>query len=121
MADNSITIDPASIFDNPTDRRVEFRGEVDGETYAFGVNHSVIEALTGSVPDAPATAFAAVSGEVGRAALVALARANGDDLVVVSENDLAQTPQDGAGPQAGPDADGFPAEPRSAEAEAHPS
>lgn len=109
MADNGITIDPASVVDNPTDLQVEFRGDVDGDTYDFAVRHSVIEALTGRVPDAPATDFAAVSDQIGKAALVALGRANGDDLVIVSENDLDQ-PTDTTSPA-----------PEIAEAEAHPS
>ncbi|MBN2972800.1 hypothetical protein JW805_12310 [Roseomonas aeriglobus] len=109
MADNGITIDPASVIDNPTDLQVEFRGEVDGERYDFAVRHSVIEALTGRVPDAPATDFAAVSDQIAKAALVALGRGSGDDLVIVSENDLDQ-PIETAPPAADV-----------AEAEAHPS
>ncbi|MFD1787792.1 hypothetical protein ACFSC3_09415 [Sphingomonas floccifaciens] len=91
MADNDLTIHPASIFDNPTDRRVEFRGEVDGETRDYGVTYSVLEALTGSIPDRPAMAFGAVQDAVARAALAALARADAEDVIVVSERDLDQS------------------------------
>lgn len=109
MADNGITIDPASVLDNPADLQVEFRGEVDGETYEFAVRHSVIEALTGRVSDTPATDFASVQDAIGKAALVALGRAAGDDVVIVTENDLDQ-PTDTTAPA-----------PDIAEAEAHPS
>lgn len=114
MADNRLTIDTATVFDNQTDRQVEFSGSVDGETYRFAAQYSLVQALTGAIPDAPATALLALTDTVAKAALVALGRATGDDVVIVSERDLdgAATAESG-GAQ--------PAVPAAAEAEAHPS
>lgn len=121
MADDSITIDPNSVFDNPTDRQVEFRGAIDGEARDFAVRYSVIEALTGAVPAEPADDFARVADAVATAALVALARSDEGDTVIVSERDLDQTGSAAPGPHAGPEADAMPTEEAGTEAEAHPS
>ena len=109
MADNGLTIDTKSFFDNPADRQVEFRGEVDGEVYSFAARYAVIEALSGGhVGERPVEAFAAVQDEVARAGLIALARSDGNDLVIVDERDLDQTASTAPGPHAGPQRDGFP-------------
>jgi hypothetical protein len=108
MAENGLTVQHDSVFDNPTDRQVEFKGIVDGEFYGFGVKYSVLEALTGVLPvSEPTAAFNACSDDVAKAGLIALARTNGDDLVIISENDLDQTASREPGPHAGPEPDGF--------------
>lgn len=108
MAENRLTIDTRSTFDNVGERQVEFRGEVDGEVYGFAVQYAVLEALSGAVIDArPMEAFTAVQEEVARAGLIALARADGNDLVVIGEHDLDQTASTAPGPHAGPEPDGF--------------
>jgi hypothetical protein len=113
MADNRLTIETATVFDNSTDRQVEFSGTVDGETYRFAAQYSLVQALTGAIPDAPATAMLALTDTVAKAALVALGRATGDDIVVVSERDLEGATAESGGAQ--------PPVPVAAEAEAHPS
>jgi hypothetical protein len=47
MAEDRVTIDTASVFDNTADRQVEFAGEASGERYAFALRYDVLEALAG--------------------------------------------------------------------------
>ena len=45
MAEDRVTIDPATVFDNIEDRQIEFSGEASGGTYAFALRYDVLEAL----------------------------------------------------------------------------
>ncbi|WP_174279988.1 DUF1488 family protein [Sphingomonas bacterium] len=85
-----LDIDTASVFDNLDERQVEFAGEVDGELIRFAVRHDLLEALSGTRPDGDAVAlFTRHADPIADAALAALGRDRGVELVVVSENDLA--------------------------------
>ena len=89
MADR-LDIDSSSIFDNVEESQVEFAGEVDGDEYQFAVQYDVLEALSGDAPEGDAAAiFDRFVDPISDAALAALARGAEQDLIVVSENDLA--------------------------------
>ena len=89
MADR-LDIDNASLFDNAEEQQVEFAGEVDGDEYQFAVQYDVLEALSGDAPDGDALdTFKQFVDPISDAALAALARDEDQDLIVVSENDLA--------------------------------
>lgn len=84
-----LDIDMASILDNEDERQVEFAGSVDDEEYQFAVQYSVLEALSGDVPEGDAVdTFNRFVDPVSDAALAALARDTDQAMVVVSENDL---------------------------------
>lgn len=90
MAANRLDIDVASIQDNPTERHVEFSGEVDAEELQFAVQYDVLEALSGDAPDEDDAVemFNRFSDEIAEAGLAALARSSDQSLVLISENDL---------------------------------
>jgi hypothetical protein len=89
MADDRLSIDAASLFDNSDARTVEFSGEVDGELRDFAAQYDLLEALDGAAPDAGAVAAARRHlPAIAEAALRALARDVDADRVTVSENDL---------------------------------
>ncbi|HEX8554789.1 MAG TPA: DUF1488 family protein [Sphingomonas sp.] len=84
-----LLIDPQSILDNVGDRQVEFTARGDGEPYQFAVRYDVLEALSGSVPDTDAPAlFRQHQAAIEAMAPRALSRADGTDLVVITENDM---------------------------------
>ena len=84
-----LDIDMASILDNEDERQVEFAGSVDDEEYQFAVQYSVLEALSGDVPEGDAVdTFNRFVDPVSDAALAALARDTDQAMIVVSENDL---------------------------------
>lgn len=88
--DDRLSIDDASVFDNLDEQQVEFDGEVDGDLLHFAVRHDVLEALSGERPDGDAVAlFLRHVEPIADAALIALGRDRGTELIVVSENDLA--------------------------------
>jgi len=90
MADQNLTIDPATILDNVDARRVEFSAEVDGEPCDFAVLYDVLEALDGALPEqGPVAALRRHQAAIQAAAAAALARDGDQDRVVVSENDLS--------------------------------
>lgn len=89
MADR-LDIDNSSIFDNAEEQQVEFAGEVDGDEYQFALQYDVLEALSGDAPeDNAAELFSQFIDPITDAALAALARDSDQQLVIVSENDLA--------------------------------
>lgn len=89
MADNPLSIDPASVFDNADARQVEFAAEADGERRAFAAQYDLLRALSAETPDDRAVAvFGAHADRIAAAAATALARDGDAELVIVSENDL---------------------------------
>lgn len=88
MAEDRVTIDPATIFDNAADRQIEFSGEASGERYAFALRYDVLEALAGTIPDDALPFFKRHMARIQTLAADALARDPDQTLVVVSENDL---------------------------------
>lgn len=90
MATTGLTIDRNSITDNPSDYQVEFTADVDGETQAFAVKYSALEALAGAkVHDGdPLAAATAQIDRLGEAAGKALARGPASDPVTIGEADL---------------------------------
>lgn len=90
MAADKLDIDNASILDNPTERQVEFSGEVDADELQFAVQYDVLEALSGDAPeeDDAVEMFNRFSDEIAEAGLAALARNPDQPLIVISENDL---------------------------------
>jgi len=95
MAD--LIIDDASVFDDVENRRVDFDAADADETYSFSLQYDALEALAGEVPDDRAAAlFAAHRDAAARMAARALARGQGTDRMIVSENDLDQ-PDTGTG------------------------
>ena len=89
MAETCVTIDMATLIDDPDKLQVEFAGEASGETYRFAVRYDVLEALSGHRPDGGAVRLARThSDAIATAAAHALARAYDQELVIVSENDL---------------------------------
>lgn len=89
MAEDRVTIDPATIFDNVADRQIEFSGEASGERYAFALRYDVLEALGGGVPNDPVPQFQRHKARIQTLAADALARDSDQDLIVISENDLS--------------------------------
>lgn len=89
MDEYKVTIDRATIADNPGDRQVEFDGEASGEVYPFALRYEVLEALSGQqVIDNPVALFGAHSDRVEQIAAKALARNSDVERVIVSGNDL---------------------------------
>lgn len=90
MPQDQLTIDKATVFDNVNDRRVEFAGAVDGIVQAFAVQYDVLEAIAAEVPDDRAVAlFHQHAERIAQAGAAALARDPDQEIVVISENDLA--------------------------------
>lgn len=89
MAEDRVTIDTSSLFDNVDDRQIEFDGEASGERYAFALRYDVLEALGGDVPTDPLPLFQRHIARVQTLAADALARDADQELIVISENDLS--------------------------------
>jgi hypothetical protein len=89
MAEDRVTIDTASVFDNIADRQVEFAGEASGERYAFALRYDVLEALAGDATFDAMPLFQRHRARIQTLAADALARDPDQALVVISENDLA--------------------------------
>ena len=90
MAADKMDIMQSSILDNVEDKLIEFVAEVDGDEYQFGVQYSVIEALSGDAPeeDDAMQLFNRCEDAIAEAGLVALARNSDQAMIVISENDL---------------------------------
>ena len=89
MAEHRVTIDKATVADNPGDRQVEFEGEASGERYPFGLRYEVLEALTGQQQlDNPVFLFSQHAARIELLAVNALARNSDVDRVIISGNDL---------------------------------
>ena len=89
MAETCVTIDLATLTDDPHGLQVEFDGEASGETYRFAVRYDALEALCGRYPNGEAVAVAGLHADaIATAAAHALARGYDLELVIVSENDL---------------------------------
>ncbi len=84
-----LTIDRATLTDNPTDYQVEFDAEVDGEPQRFAVKYSALEALAGGqVLDDPLAVAGQLVDRLATAAGKALGRGQGSELVTIGEADL---------------------------------
>lgn len=91
MASRSITIDSASTIDNPTDRQVEYRGEVDGDVYDFAIKYSALDVMSGAdMLEEPAAAFPQLAEPIAEASLRALKGACGTGRIIVDEQSLAR-------------------------------
>jgi hypothetical protein len=91
MADATITIRDASVFDDADAHRVDFDAEVDGEVIAFSLGYDALEALSGEIPQGGAALlFGRYREQVAAMAGRALDRGQGTGRVIVSENDLDQ-------------------------------
>jgi hypothetical protein len=91
MSEQRVSIDPATLFDNVDERQVEFAGEIGGESRQFALRYDVMEALVGLGPD-QTDIVPQVQHHLARIeqlAARALARDTDQELVVISENDLA--------------------------------
>jgi hypothetical protein len=89
MAADRLTIDPATVFDNVDDRRVEFAADIGDQRRAFAAQYDLLEALGAEVPDDRAVAvFRKHVDTISAIGAKALARNKDEDLVVISENDL---------------------------------
>ena len=89
MAEDRLTIDDASVFDNDNERQVEFAAEVDGERRAFAAQYDLLRALAAEEPEGRAAAlFRQHAAWIATIGTRALARDMDADMVVISENDL---------------------------------
>ena len=89
MAEDRLTIDDTSVFDNDNDRQVEFAAEVDGERRAFAAQYDLLRALAAEEPEGRAAAlFRQHAARIATIGTRALARDMDADMVVISENDL---------------------------------
>lgn len=89
MAEDRLTIDTATMFDNADEHRVEFAAEVSGERYEFAVLYDVLESLAAEVPvTQPVAIVQRHLARIERLGVVALARDPDQERVVISENDL---------------------------------
>lgn len=88
MAEDRVTIAPATVFDNVDERQIEFSGEVSGSDYAFALRYDVLEAIGGEIPTDPLPLFQRHVARVQTLAADALARDPDQELIVISENDL---------------------------------
>ncbi len=89
MAEDRLTIDEATLFDNVDERQVEFDAEVSGERYQFAAQYGVLEALAAEFPvTEPVATLRRHLARIERVGTVALARDTDAELVVISENDL---------------------------------
>ena len=89
MAEDRVTIDTSSVFDNEDERQIEFTGEASGDRYAFALRYDVLEALGGDTPTDPLPLFRRHMAGVQTLAADALARDADQPLIVISENDLS--------------------------------
>ena len=89
MAEDRLTIDDASVFDNENDSQVEFAAEVNGERRAFAAQYDLLRALAAEEPEGRAAAlFRQHAARIAVIGTHALARDLDADMVVISENDL---------------------------------
>ena len=89
MAEDHLTIDDGTVFDNVDGRQVEFAAEVGGERRAFAVQYDLLRALSAEEPEDRAPAlFRQHAARIARIGTTALARDMDADIVVISENDL---------------------------------
>ena len=89
MAEDRLTIDDASVFDNDNERQVEFAAEVGGERRAFAAQYDLLRALAAEEPEGRAAAlFRQHAARIAVIGTRALARDLDADMVVISENDL---------------------------------
>ncbi|MDP1027160.1 hypothetical protein Q5H91_08050 [Sphingomonas sp. KR1UV-12] len=89
MAEDRLTIDPASIFDNVDQHRVEFAATIDGARHAFAAQYDLLRALSGEDPnDRAVAAFHAQEDRIATLGTRAFARDQDQVMVVISENDL---------------------------------
>lgn len=89
MAEDRVTIDSSTVFDNIDRRQVEFTGEASGRRYEFGLRYEVLEALTGQqAVDNPVATFEQHAARIQLLAANALARNTDQERVIVSGNDL---------------------------------
>lgn len=89
MAEDRVTIDTAGVLDNIDERQIEFTGEASGERYRFALRYDVLEALAGDIPNDPLPLFQRHMARVQTLAADALARDPDQEMIVISENDLA--------------------------------
>lgn len=89
MAEDRVTIDADTIFDNIEDRQIEFTGEASGERYLFALRYDVLEALAGDATFDAMPLFQRHQARIQTLAADALARDPDQALIVISENDLA--------------------------------
>lgn len=89
MAADRLTIDPATIFDNVDERRVEFAADIGDDRYAFAAQYDLLEALAAEAPDDRAVAvFRQQQAQIEALGASALARDSDQAIIVISENDL---------------------------------
>ena len=89
MAEDRLTIDAVTIFDNVDARRVEFTAELSGERYAFAAQYDLLRALAAEEPGDRAVAlFHQHAARIAVLGAAALGRDLARNLVVISENDL---------------------------------
>ena len=89
MAEDRLTIDHTTIFDNVDERRVEFAASISGETYDFALLYDVLEAMTGQRNlTEPVALVMAEQPAIERIGVKALARDSDRDRIIISENDL---------------------------------
>ena len=90
MSEGRVTIDAATLFDNIDERQVEFDGDAGSDRYRFALRYDVVEAMTGTIPEGDvATQVRDQLDRVEQLAASALSRDYDQELVVISENDLA--------------------------------
>lgn len=89
MAEDRVTIDTNSVFDNSAERQIEFTGEASGDRYAFALRYDVLEALGGEAGFQAMPLFQRHRARIQTIAADALARDPDQDVIVISENDLA--------------------------------
>ena len=89
MAADRLTIDPATVFDNVEQARVEFAADAGDDRYAFAVLYDTLRALSGIDPvTEPVALFHQYRDRIAEIGTTALARDPAQTLVVISENDL---------------------------------
>lgn len=91
MAENRLTVDTGTVFDNANERQVEFDAELGGERLPFALRYDVLEALAGEIPDdRPVALFHQHRARVELIGPSALARGTGVGRTVITEADLDQ-------------------------------
>ena len=89
MPTDRLTIDPATLFDNPTDLRVEFVADVGDERHAFAVPYDTLRAVSGVDPvTEPVALLQRYAEQIAAAGAKALANDSGREIVVIGEADL---------------------------------
>ena len=89
MAADRLTIDPATTFDNPDARRVEFAADIGDERHAFAVPYDSLRALSGIDPvTEPVALVQRYAEQLSMAGAKALARDGDQVMVVIGEADL---------------------------------